>query len=59
MFCFLALGVARAVGIDPEGWDLLLDGEALRVEFARPIATPAEAREELIRLTQAARAGKV
>jgi putative heme iron utilization protein len=50
-------GPWRMVGIDPEGCDLLLDGETLRVEFARPIATPNEAREELVRLTQEARGG--
>jgi putative heme iron utilization protein len=52
-------GPWRMSGIDPEGCDLLLDGEALRVEFARPIATPTEVREELVRLTQEARGGKV
>lgn len=52
-------GPWRMSGIDPEGCDLLLDGEALRVEFARPIASATEAREELVRLTKEARAGKV
>ena len=51
-------GPWRMVGIDPDGCDLLLDGDTLRIEFAHPIATPNEAREELIRLTKEARAGK-
>ena len=36
-----------------------LDNEALRVQFGRLIATPAEAREELVRLTKQARESKV
>lgn len=52
-------GPWRMVGIDPEGCDLLLDRDALRVQFDRPIATPNEAREELVRLTKAARESKV
>lgn len=52
-------GPWRMVGIDPEGCDLLLDSEALRVQFARRIATPTEAREELVRLTKEARESKV
>jgi hypothetical protein len=51
-------GPWRMVGIDPDGCDLLLDGDTLRIEFAHSIATPNEAREELIRLTKEARAGK-
>jgi putative heme iron utilization protein len=48
-------GPWRMVGIDPEGCDLLLDSEALRILFAKPIATPNDAREELVRLTKEAR----
>jgi hypothetical protein len=48
-------GPWRMVGIDPEGCDLRLEGEALRILFAKPIATPQEAREELVRLTREAR----
>jgi putative heme iron utilization protein len=48
-------GSWRMVGIDPEGCDLLLDGNALRVHFAKPILTPGQARNELIRLTEEAR----
>jgi putative heme iron utilization protein len=43
-------------GIDPEGCDLVRDGEARRILFAAPIATPAEARQELVRLAAEARA---
>jgi putative heme iron utilization protein len=46
------------VGIDPEGFDLLLDGQARRVLFTQPVATPAEARTELVRLAAEARAGR-
>jgi putative heme iron utilization protein len=46
------------VGIDPEGFDIVLEGVARRVLFAEPIATPAEARKELVRLAAEARAGR-
>jgi len=52
-------GPWRMVGIDPEGCDLRLEGEALRIVFAKPIATPNEAREELVRLTKEARERQV
>jgi hypothetical protein len=52
-------GPWRMAGIDPEGCDLLLEGEALRIVFAKPIATPHEAREELVRLTREARVRQV
>ena len=45
----------RMTGIDPEGCDLLLDGRGLRIVFAAPVATPAEARKELVRLAAEAR----
>ncbi|HCL61762.1 MAG TPA: heme iron utilization protein, partial [Rhizobiales bacterium] len=43
-------------GIDPEGCDIVLDGEARRIVFAGPVTTPAEARKELVRLVAEARA---
>jgi putative heme iron utilization protein len=49
-------GPWRMAGIDPEGCDIILDGEARRILFAGPVTTPAEARKELIRLTAEARA---
>jgi putative heme iron utilization protein len=48
-------GVWRMSGIDPEGCDLLCEGDARRIRFAAPIATPGEARAELVRLVNAAR----
>ncbi|HEX2446693.1 MAG TPA: DUF2470 domain-containing protein [Methyloceanibacter sp.] len=51
-------GPWRMVGIDPEGFDIVLEGVARRVLFAEPIATPAEARKELVRLAAEARAGR-
>jgi heme iron utilization protein len=51
-------GPWRVVGIDPEGFDIVLDGQARRVLFAQPLATPAEARTELVRLAAEARAGR-
>ena len=42
-------------GIDPEGCDLICEGDARRISFAAPIATPGEARAELVRLVNAAR----
>jgi heme oxygenase (biliverdin-IX-beta and delta-forming) len=50
-----AEGFWRMSGIDPEGCDLLFEGDARRVLFAAPIATPGEARKELVRLAGAAR----
>lgn len=49
-------GFWRMSGIDPEGCDLLFEGDARRVAFGAPIRTPAEARKELVRLAQEARA---
>jgi putative heme iron utilization protein len=51
-------GSWRMTGIDPEGFDILLDGQARRILFAQPVATPAEARTELVRLATEARAGR-
>ena len=48
-------GTWRMTGIDPEGCDLVLDGQALRIPFATPIASPGEARAELVRLADEAR----
>ena len=49
-----AEGHWRMSGIDPEGCDLLFEGDARRVLFAAPIATPGEARKELARLATVA-----
>jgi putative heme iron utilization protein len=51
-------GAWRMAGIDPEGFDIVLDGQARRILFAQPIATPAEARTELVRLAAESRAGR-
>ncbi|MGA8690042.1 MAG: DUF2470 domain-containing protein [Methyloceanibacter sp.] len=48
-------GAWRMTGIDPEGCDLMCDGEARRIRFKAPIATPAEARGALVRLADEAR----
>jgi len=48
-------GPWRMTGIDPEGCDIVFEGEARRILFAQPIATPAEARKELVRLVGEAR----
>jgi putative heme iron utilization protein len=48
-------GLWRMSGIDPEGCDLIWEGDARRIRFAAPIATPGEARAELVRLVNAAR----
>jgi putative heme iron utilization protein len=45
-------------GIDPEGFDIVLGGEARRVLFAQRVATPAAARTELVKLAAEARAGR-
>jgi hypothetical protein len=51
-------GAWRMVGIDPEGFDIVLDGQARRIPFAQPVTTPAGARTELVRLAAEARAGR-
>jgi len=51
-----AEGPWRMSGIDPEGLDLLAGADARRISFAAPIASPGEARHELVRLTNEARA---
>ncbi len=51
-------GTWRMTGIDPEGFDIALDGQARRILFAQPVATPAGARTELVRLAAEARAGR-
>jgi len=48
-------GAWRMSGIDPEGCDLICAAEACRILFAAPIASPGEARHELVRLANAAR----
>jgi putative heme iron utilization protein len=51
-------GVWRMSGIDPEGCDLICEGdtkEARRIRFAAPISTPGEARAKLVRLANTAR----
>ena len=51
-------GPWRMAGIDPEGFDIVLGVEARRILFAQKVATPAEARTELVRLATEARAGR-
>lgn len=48
-------GLWRLTGIDPEGCDLTLDGEARRIPFGQHVTTPALARQELVRLAEEAR----
>jgi len=46
----------RMTGIDPEGCDLRLGGDAARLEFERRVSGPREAREMLVALARKARA---
>jgi putative heme iron utilization protein len=48
-------GPWRMAAIDPEGCDLVLDGEACRIRFGSKVKTPGEARQELVRLADEAR----
>src|SRR5262245_46330465 len=48
----------RMAGIDPEGFDLVRDGEARRILFAERTATPEAARKELGRHADEARAAR-
>jgi putative heme iron utilization protein len=49
-------GSWRMTGIDPEGCDIVFDGEARRILFGSPVTNPNEARKELVRLATEARA---
>ncbi|MGI8725925.1 MAG: HugZ family protein [Methyloceanibacter sp.] len=51
-----APGAWRMTGIDPEGCDIVLDGETSRILFAKSVTSPGEARNELVRLANEARA---
>ena len=51
-------GPWRMAGIDPEGFDIVLEGAGRRILFAEPVTTSAEARKELVRLAAEARAGR-
>jgi hypothetical protein len=48
----------RMTGIDPEGFDIVREGEARRILFAKRTATPEAARKELVRLAAEARAAR-
>lgn len=48
-------GPWRMTGIDPEGCDIVCDGETCRVLFGGRITSPGEARQELVRLAEEAR----
>lgn len=48
-------GPWRMTGCDPWGCDLLLDGEALRLEFASRNGTPGDIRKTLVALAETAR----
>jgi len=47
-------GFWRMSGIDPEGCDLICEGDARRIRFKALIATPGEAHQELVRLANEA-----
>jgi len=48
-------GPWRMTGLDPQGFDLVSDGETCRLPFALPVTTPDLARQELVRLVGVAR----
>jgi putative heme iron utilization protein len=47
---------ARMVGIDPEGFDVLADGQRVRFDFEEPVSTPEQVRAAMVKLSAAARA---
>lgn len=49
-------GPWRMTGIDPDGCDIALGPDGRRISFAAPVRTPGEARKELVRLAEEARA---
>lgn len=48
-------GPWRMTGIDPEGCDIALGPYGHRILFAKPVLTPSDARNELVRLAEEAR----
>lgn len=48
-------GPWRTSGIDPEGLDLVADGETCRIAFSGRVTSPGAARQELVRLAGLAR----
>lgn len=50
-----AAGPWRLAGLDPEGMDLLLEGQALRIPFPTPVQDPAMLRALLVQLARQAR----
>lgn len=51
-------GQWRASGLDPEGLDLILGDEVVRIQFPQPVNTPEALRLTLKHLSDAARGGK-
>jgi putative heme iron utilization protein len=49
-------GPWRMTGIDPQGCDIALGADGRRVSFATRVLTPGDARKELVRLAEEARA---
>jgi heme oxygenase (biliverdin-IX-beta and delta-forming) len=49
-------GPWRMTGIDPEGCDIALGPDGRRISFATRVLTPGDARKELVRLAEEARA---
>lgn len=49
-------GPWRMTGIDPYGCDIALGQDGRRIAFAAPVLTPGDARKELVRLAEEARA---
>lgn len=50
-------GPWRMVGCDPEGCDLVLEGETLRLDFPNAVRTPGDVRKAMVELATRARAG--
>jgi putative heme iron utilization protein len=48
-------GPWRMTGLDPDGFDMVCDGETCRLPFATRVTTPDAARQELVRLAGVAR----
>ncbi len=49
-------GPWRMTGLDPEGFDLVCDGDAARLRFAQPVNSPDAARREFVSMAAQARA---
>jgi putative heme iron utilization protein len=59
VLCGRPVGPWRMTGLDPEGFDMVSDGETCRLPFSARVTAPDLARQELVRLAAIARQRRV